>query len=222
MQPLTSAVDTSQNGRPWSEVVRRGSRRGQGSQSTRTTRSTNNSHRPRSNGDATTQSETNQENRLTKPSNWMKVAGARKVWGTLKSCTAASVKSAITRVCKNNTLKIKRKNKTVGSAHGIQTQWWYVLHDSEEALVSLESNWEQLALQTSWRLTPCYKPEFDNQEASNTVNHEAAENLTGNDTPSPTSATHEQTAEDSSPSQNNGSSSSTPFLGEPPTSPHAQ
>ena len=103
-------------------------------------RSTNSSRTPCSNDDATTQPETNQDNRVTKPSNWVKVAGARKVWGKFKSCTAASVKSAITRVYKSNTLKVKRKNKTVGSAQGIQTRWWFILHDSEEALVSLESN----------------------------------------------------------------------------------
>ena len=71
----------------------------------------------------------------------MKVDGACKVWGILRSCTAASVKSAISRVCNNNTVKVKRKFKTGSGTQGIQAQWWYILHDSEEALVFLESNW---------------------------------------------------------------------------------
>ena len=96
------------------------------------------------------------------PSSWVKVDRARKIWGILKSCTVASVKSAISRICKNSTVKVKRKVKTVS---GVQTRWWFILHDSEEALVSLESNWEQLALQTSWRLVNCYMPQFsDNQD----------------------------------------------------------
>ena len=108
-------------------------------------------------------SKQNEARQAPKPSSWVKVDGARKVWGTLKSCTAASVKSAISRVCNNNTVKVKRKFKTGSSTQGIQARWWYILQDSEEALVSLESNWERLALQTSCRLATCYKPQLNDQ-----------------------------------------------------------
>ena len=104
--------------------------------------------------------------------NWVKVDGARKIWGMLKSCTTASVKFAIFRICKNTTVKVKRKYKTDSRTTGVQSRWWFVLHDSEEALTSLESTWEQLALQTSWKLANCYMPQFDNQ-LEVTENHTA-------------------------------------------------
>ena len=65
------------------------------------------------------------------------------------------MKSAISRVCKNDTVNVKRKLKT-----GAQTRWWFVLHDRKEALASLESKWEQLEVQTSWKLAKCYMPQF--------------------------------------------------------------
>ena len=138
------------NGRSWSEVVRRGNRSNTMT-STRPPRRIQASNRQRSSN-----SRSNNQNQPKKPpGNWIKVDGARKIWGTLRSCTAASVKSAISRVCKNDTVKVKRKFKT-----GVQTRWWFVLHDSEAVLASLESNWGQLEVQTSWKLVNCYMPQF--------------------------------------------------------------
>ena len=34
-------------------------------------------------------------------------------------------------------------------------RWWFVLHDSEEALHMLEDRWQ---MQTGWKLELCYKP----------------------------------------------------------------
>ena len=105
-----------------------------------------------------------------KPVNsWKRVSGARKVWGTLKTCSVATVKSAISRFCNNSTVKIKRKFKANGA--GGQSHWWFVLHDTEEALVSLESNWERLALQTSWKLMNCYMPQPSNLNDDNESEH---------------------------------------------------
>lgn len=162
--PLTTAVDAPQSDGPaWTEVVRRrGSKRGQGRQTAQRTRAANaNRSNSRSTNDANYTP--NEAGQAPKPSSWVKVDGARKIWGTLKSCTVASVKSAISRVCNNNTVKVKRKIKTSSGTPGTQARWYFILHDSEEALVALESNWERLALQTSWRLAICYMPQFDDQ-----------------------------------------------------------
>ena len=156
------------NGRSWSEVVRRGNR-----PNARNSRRPPRRSQANGNHQASSNNSRNNQNQSKKPpSNWIRVDRARKIWGTLKSCTVASVKSAISRVCKNDTVNVKRKLKT-----GAQTRWWYVLHDSEEALASLESKWEQLEVQTSWKLTKCYMPQF------------ACEN---GDEPAPTNETGDQ------------------------------
>lgn len=153
----TTAVDDSHRDSPaWSEVVRRGrrgSRRGQGK------RIIERRAQPTTPTATTSVMQTLSRTKLGKHQNpaaaWVKVDGARKVWGTLKSSTTASVKSAISRVCNNNTVKVKRKFKVGSGTQETQARWWYVLHDSEEALVSLETNWERLALQTSCMETGC-------------------------------------------------------------------
>ena len=111
------------------------------------------------------------ETAVKKPTAWVKVSGARKVWSTIKSCTVTSVKSAISRVCKNDTVKVKRKVKNnPGDSNGARSsRWWFILHDTEEALVTLEVNWEQLALQTSWKLMDCYMPEPHPPAAGNPI-----------------------------------------------------
>ena len=157
-QTTTSNVEDGSrtNGRSWSEVVRRGNRpRARNSKRPPRTSQANGNHR------ATPSNSRGNQTKKT-PSNWIKVNGARKIWGTLKSCTVASVKSAISRVCNNDTVNVKRKLKT-----GEQTRWWFVLHDSEEALTSLESKWEQLEVQTSWKLVKCYMPQFEDQTPAN-------------------------------------------------------
>ena len=85
-----------------------------------------------------------------------KLVGARRVWGTLKACTVGTVKSVISRFCSNTTAKVKRKTKDVQP--GKPPKWCFVIHDSEEALQSLESNWDLVNVQTNWKLEPCYKP----------------------------------------------------------------
>ena len=37
-------------------------------------------------------------------------------------------------------------------------RWWFVIHASENVLLDLEGSWDQLQLQTSWKLEPCFKP----------------------------------------------------------------
>ena len=79
----------------------------------------------------------------------IRVVGACRIWGTLKNSTAASIKSVITRLCKVSEIR-KDKEDTVSK----WSKWWYVVHES--VLVRLESNWERINLQTSWKLEPCF------------------------------------------------------------------
>ena len=33
---------------------------------------------------------------------------------------------------------------------------WFVIHDSEEVLSTLDTKWQQIQIHTSWKLEPCY------------------------------------------------------------------
>ena len=37
-------------------------------------------------------------------------------------------------------------------------RWWFIIHASENVLLDLEGSWNQLQLQTRWKLEPCFKP----------------------------------------------------------------
>ena len=98
-----------------------------------------------------------QENRRSnggKPnSNLIKVVGARKIWGTLKACSPATVSSTISKLLPSGStleLRIRCKTKLLGS----KSIWWFVIHGSEPNLTVLEE-WEKVEIQTSWTLEPC-------------------------------------------------------------------
>ena len=97
----------------------------------------------------------------------VKVAGARRIWGTLRDCTIKSVKNVIARVCKiDSGVHVKRKVKENPTSK--KTRWWFVLHATEDLLCDLEGKWAEVNLQTSWKLEPCFKPfETDSQSAEN-------------------------------------------------------
>ena len=38
-------------------------------------------------------------------------------------------------------------------------RWWYVVHSSESTLMELEAKWDQVKVQTSWKLEPCFLAE---------------------------------------------------------------
>ena len=87
--------------------------------------------------------------------------GARRVWGTLKSCTSTAVKGAIVRLISNQlvpgieNITVKRKYRRTSNN---KLRWWFLVFMPEEALQKLEMVWEQVALQTSWKLEPCMAP----------------------------------------------------------------
>ena len=68
-----------------------------------------------------------------------------------------------------------------------RSKWWYVIHGDESVLVHLESNWEQINLQTSWKLELCFMTE--SIPGSNAVHDSLdpgyATTTTGNDGPKP-------------------------------------
>ena len=87
--------------------------------------------------------------------------GVRRVWGTLKSCTSTAVKGAIVRLISNqlvpgiDNITVKRKYRRTSNN---KLRWWFLVFMPEEALQKLEMVWEQMALQTSWKLEPCMAP----------------------------------------------------------------
>ena len=87
----------------------------------------------------------------------VKVAGARRIWGTLKNSTTNTVKNVILRLCKvDGEIRVRRKDKEGKSK---KSTWWYVVHGDEHLLTELESKWASVNLQTSWKLEPCFKIE---------------------------------------------------------------
>ena len=82
------------------------------------------------------------------------VEGAHRVWGTMKVTTSSSLIYAVSRFCNTTNLLIKRK--TVCDYGGRVNRWWFVIHASENVLLDMEAAWEQLQLQTGWKLEPCF------------------------------------------------------------------
>ena len=201
-QALSSAcagtADVSQGeDRPWSEVVRRGrgrgSRRGQGrqrgppapSQSKRTSAdrrersdvlgaSRKPENKQSSDGQANASPTDKPHHNLIKQK--VPVAGARKIWGTMKETSATAVTSTLTKLTSvtNDQVRIKRKYKSVNRNNN-RMRWWFVLRGDEDTLVKLESEWEQVRLQTNWKLEPLQVFAEDPEPAENSKSAENSE-----------------------------------------------
>ena len=99
---------------------------------------------------------------VSKPKQFEKVSGARKVWGTMWETTVKAVTGVISKLCPSTIeFKIKRKTQTGNHDHGHKPRWWFVIHAKEEGLATLESAWSAVFDHTQWKLCPCYKPIFD-------------------------------------------------------------
>jgi hypothetical protein len=84
----------------------------------------------------------------------VKVDGARRIWGTVPTCTAAAVAATISKLISHNLqLRVRRKTKPIS---GNKVLWWFVVHGAESDLVTLEQNWDQVQTQTLWLLQNCY------------------------------------------------------------------
>ena len=70
----------------------------------------------------------------------------RRVRGTLKVCSASTVRKVILQVAKlpeEATLQVKRKFKTAGEDKRV-VRWWHVISGDEEVLSLLDRNWENV------------------------------------------------------------------------------
>ena len=157
----SSSSNTTVSEHTWSQVVRKNLRgKGHGSKASAkkrdpqlTSRATkasgeNSNTRDTAHGESESVSNQNSANKIK-----VQVSGARRVWGTLRESTVRSVKSVISRLCNVNTgIRIKRKTRTLSD----KPQWWYVVHGDESVLSNLESRWDQVSVQTSCQLQPCY------------------------------------------------------------------
>ena len=99
---------------------------------------------------------------VSKPKQFEKVSGARKVWGTMRETTVKAVTGVIPKLCPSTIeFKIKCKTQTGNHDLGHKPRWWFVIPAKEEDLTTLESAWSAVFDHTQWKLCPCYKPIFD-------------------------------------------------------------
>ena len=150
-----STRNIAENG--WSTVVKRGGRQRQANANTGST----SSHHWTS---KTLQTANNTQKSISK----VKVAGARRVWGTHWSRSPKAVSNTITRFCGITPERVRRK--CIKNDTGRVTRWWFIIHDSEEVLGNIDSKWDQLKLQVAWELEPCFAPRKDSNPACNESN----------------------------------------------------
>ena len=156
----------------------------------------------------------------------VRVEGARRVWGTMKHTTTKTIKNAISRFCKIESLSVRRKVRNNPSTQ--KESWWFVIHADEVLLNELESKWDSVNLQTSWVLQYCSKPAVDtsftpNDDANCSVITPSSPSIklptSANPTlPSPQSPVTLELAQPNNPVPASLPSSSTdtcPFLGAP-------
>ena len=120
----------------------------------------------------------------------VRVTGARKIWGTMKSTTAAAVADALKALAKSpqNALSVKRKYKI--NAKRV-THWWFVIRGEESLLEQLQSNWHLVNVQTAWKLEPVFKHQTeDSPQPADTLLKESA--IAGAPAPSTPSSVHQQ------------------------------
>ena len=79
------------------------------------------------------------------------------MWSTLKSSNVKSVKSVIARVCKIGEVRIVHKDRVKPGTN--KSMWWYVVHAKKSVLSDLETKWDQVNVQTGWKLELCFMAE---------------------------------------------------------------
>ena len=154
----------SESGEPWSTAVQGWKHRGRKSNRRNNCNKNQLSQRTQS-SDLQPRTSHAQEERgpSTQPQasrgkNRGRVVGARKIWGTLKNSSVSSIKSVISRLCNiDGGLRVRRKDQEGSMTK--RSRWWYVVHGNEPLLNQLETKWDQVKLQTSWKLEPCFMHE---------------------------------------------------------------
>lgn len=155
----------SGRGRSWSEVVKRGKSQTKHANSN-SMRGDRNSETPHWIGVSVSTSnkkrdekpnESSSVQRHRRKSTGEKLTGIRKVWGSMRSCTAQTMASTIARLCPTVAEKLQVRRKYKISQDGKIVRWWFLIRGDEQVLVDLEGKWDSIALQTSWKLENCYK-----------------------------------------------------------------
>ncbi len=139
------------------------------------------------------------------------VKGERKVWGTLRATTVPAVTNSIRLATSITTkdLSIKRKFKT--GNHNRIIRWWFVVRGEEATLQKLEEAWQQVSIQTEWKLEPVLRFCDDVEEALNPQNSSTA---TPSMQTSPSGANHSPSAANTPSNQPTPSITNSPFLGD--------
>jgi len=90
------------------------------------------------------------------PRHYVKVEGARKVWGTMRNTSASvvAIKSLTTLSASQNDLIIKRKYNRAHNDQKRVVKWWFVITGDEKLLEKLDHQWNLVAVQTAWQLQP--------------------------------------------------------------------
>ena len=95
-----------------------------------------------------------QERQNKRPSE--KVAGVRRIWGTLRGCSSKTVLTALQRLSTvADKVEVRRKFK---KKKNNSVQWWFLIRGQELVLQQLEQQWEKIQTQTSWKLEHCHRP----------------------------------------------------------------
>ena len=137
----------------------------------------------------------------------IKVAGARKIWGTVPTCSAGAVAATISKLVPTK-LQLRIRRKTKASIRN-KVVWWFVVHGTESDLVILERDWEKVQMQTLWSLENCYMPSL-----STTQSEDLPGTHTENVTQSSPATTH--TSDRASSNQQSPASTAAPHEQQPP------
>ena len=110
--------------------------------------------------------ETPHDERTVEPKSKVKVNGARRIWGTLPTCSAGAIAATISKLVPAKLqLRIRRKTKMLANN---KVLWWFIVHGAESDLVVLERDWDKVQVQTLWSLQNCYMPSNTAQPENNT------------------------------------------------------
>ena len=108
------------------------------------------------------------------------VDGVRRIWGTLKSSTTAAVSATLKKLWPvSSSMTVRRKFREYGDN---KTRWWFILKGEEKTLQTMEEDWERIQMHTNWKLEHCTAP--SNQPHARTGNPRATkspENSPAND-----------------------------------------
>ena len=128
----------------------------QSSSSTRMSTTGNQAHHERRNTGSNDRHSGTSTSNVASVSPKQALSGVRRVWGTLKSTTTVAVQNALTLVSEipANEIIVKRKNKVAEINGNRVMRWWFILRASESILQILEKHWQQIQIQTAWKLEP--------------------------------------------------------------------